>query len=223
MKNTLKTLIAFGLFATLFSQSVFAQQIQLELAKVKTGDIIKPATELIPEAYTVNVPYTENVTQTYQVQIPYTENVKQTYTIQVPYTETVTGEDGEEKTVQKMRTEQRERMVPVKRKRTETKTKQVPVQRMRTETKIRQVPRKGQSGNTKPVKFPSANAKFAYVSGEKISNEKMKELATETLTILQLPAGQTLSDLQRQILRPDLIVMTMPAAKAPSSEKATNK
>ena len=212
MNWTLKNLIAFALFATWFAQPAFAQQVQLTLVQVKAGKMetaTELTTELVEQTYTVQIPYTETVTQQYTVEIPYTETVNQKYSVDVPYTETVTGADGKEKEVQKTRTEQREREVVVQKTKSERKTRMVPVTRMRTETRIRKVPVTRQGGEMKTVQFPPANAKFAYVSGKEIPVEEIKKLAAEKITILQLRAGETLSDLQRQILKPDLVVMTM--------------
>ena len=216
MKNTLRNLIALGLFVALFAQPTFAQQVQLTLAQVKAGKMqmqTELITEMVDQSYTVQVPYTENVTQRYTVQVPYTATETQTYEVQVPYTETIIGEDGKKVEVEKNRTEKREREVPVARTRAETKTKVVPVTKMRAETRTRKVPITRRGGKAEPIQFPPADAKFAFVSGKEISNEEIKELATKQITILQLDAGETLSDLHRQILRPDLIVMTLPPIK----------
>ena len=224
MKNSLKTLIAFSLFATLFAQSAFAQEIQLTLVKVKAGEMqiqAEPTTEFVDQEYTVQVPFTEKVIQQYTVELPYTEIATQKYQVEVPYTETITGDDGKEKEVTKTRIEEREREVKIQRTRRETKTKKIPVTRMRTETRIRKVPVTRHNDEVKTLQFPPADAKFAYVSGKEISSEEMKILAAETMTILQLQTGETLSDLHRQILKPDLIVMTAPPKKkaAPPAEK----
>ena len=213
MKNTLKNLIAFGLFAALFAQPTFAQQVQLTLAQVKAGKMqmqTELVTEMVDQNYTVQVPYTENITQRYTVQVPYTTTETQPYEVQVPYTETVIGEDGKEVEVKRTRTEKREREVPVARTRAETKTRVVPVTKMRAETRTRKVPITRRGGKAEPIQFPPADAKFAFVSGKEITNEEIKKLAANELTVLQLKAGETLSDLHRQILRPDLIVMTLP-------------
>ena len=52
MKNLLKNLIAFGLFATLFAQPTFAQKVQLTLVKVEAGEMqmqAEPTTELVEQ------------------------------------------------------------------------------------------------------------------------------------------------------------------------------
>ena len=222
MNDTLKYLSAVGLFATLFAPPASAQQVQLTLLKVKAGfvqTLEQPTTELVAQPYTVQVPYTETIEKTYQVEIPYTEKATQTYKVKVPYTEVITGDDGKEKEVEKYRIEERTRVVPIKKTKLETKTKQVPVQRMRQETRMRKVPVTRQNGSAKPIKFPPADAKFSYVSGEEISGKKIKELAAKTITILQLPAGKTLSKLQRQILKPDLVVMTTPRKENAAPKK----
>jgi len=216
MNSTLRNLIAFALFATLFAQPAFTQQVQFTLVQVKAGKMRTqggPTTELASQRYTVQVPYTENVTQAYTVEVPYTETETQDYEVTVPYTETVIGPDGKENKIKKTRVEKRVRRVPVKKTRTETRTKVVPVQRTRAETRIRKVPIVRQRSAAKSTQFPPANAKFAYVSGEEISSKEMKVIAGGNITILQLESGKTLSDLQRQILKPDLIVMTMPPQK----------
>ena len=220
MKNLLKNLIAFGLFATLFAQPTFAQEVQLTLVKVKAGEMqmqAEPTTEIVDQEYTVQIPYTENVIQQYKVEIPYTETTNQKYQVEVPYTEMITGDDGREKKVTKTRIEEREREVTTQRTRSETKTKKIPVTRMRAETRIRKVPVTRQSDEVETLQFPPADAKFAYVSGKVIPSEEMKKLAAESMTILQLQTGETLSDLHRQILKPDLIVMTLPLTKKAES------
>jgi len=231
MRKTIQRLFLFGLFVTLSAQSASAQQVQFTLQQVKTGEMrvpAEPTIELVAQEYTVQVPFTENVRQTYTVNVPYTENVTQKYTVNVPYTETVTGDDGKEKEVQRMRNEERERVVPVQKMRTENRTREVPVTKMRTETRTRQVPVTRQGSELKTIQFPPANAKFTFVSGESISNEEMKELAAETITVLRLMPNTPLTELQRQILKPDLIVMTVTpeekeAKAGDTSEEASDK
>ena len=212
MRSTIQPTLIFvlALFTALSIRSVDAQQLQLDFDRVENGVTLgfqpsSPA-KMVTETYTVQVPYTENEPQNFKVQIPYTEIVPQKYTVTIPYTETITGEDGEEKQVQKTRTEQRERQVPVTRVRTETRTRMVPVTRTRTEKRTRKVP----AGENIATPFPPANASFAYVSGKEITLEQVKAMAAEdTITILRLSDGQTLTELHRQTLKPDLIVMTI--------------
>ena len=217
MNFALKNLIALSLFATLFAQSAFAQQVEFTLVQVKARKMQTPAgpsTELVPQAYTVQIPYTENVTQQYTVQVPYQEEVEQSYKVTVPYTETITGDDGKEVEIKKTRIEEKTRMVPVTKYRAETKTRNVAVTRMRTETRNRKVAINRPGSKMKATKFPPADAKFAYVSGKKIPVEKIEELADSTITILQLQAGEKLTKLQREVLKPNLIVMTLAPKKA---------
>lgn len=212
MRSTIQPTLIFVLavFAALSIRSVDAQQLQLDFDRVENGVTLdfhpsSPA-KMVTETYTVEVPYTENVPQNFTVQIPYTENVTQKYTVKIPYTETITGENGEEKEVQKTRTEQRERQVPVTRVRTETRTRMVPVTKTRTEKRTREV----SAGENIATPFPPANASFAYVSGKEITLEQVKAISAEdTITILRLSDGQTLTELHRQTLNPDLIVMTI--------------
>ena len=243
MRSTIQpTLICvLALFAALSTRSVDAQQLHLDFERVENGvtqrnettksidsapsrgtlisggtvtrgTVAGSSAKWVTESYTVQVPYTENVTQTYTVQVPYTEAVTQKYTVKVPYIEKITGEDGTEKEVQKTRTEQRERVVPVMKTRTETRTRVVPVTKTRMETRTRRVP----VGKKIEIPFPPTNASFAYVSGKKITLEQIKAIAAkDTITILRLSGGQTLTELHRQALKPDLIVMTI----APDTNK----
>ena len=82
----------------------------------------------------------------------------------------------------------------------------VPVTKTRTEKRTREVPARKKIATP----FPPANASFAYVSGKEITLEQIKAMAAEdTITILRLSGGQTLTELHRQTLKPDLIVMTV--------------
>ena len=212
MRSTIQPalLLVLALFCSLSTQSVDAQQLRLDFERVENGvtqrfQASSPA-RLVTESYTAKVPYTENVTQKYTVKVPYTENVVQKYKVQVPYTETITGEDGKERKVQRTRAEERVRTATVTKTRSETRTRMVPIIKTRAEKRTRQVP----AGKKVEIPFPPANASFAYVSGKKITREQVKAIAAEkTITILRLSSGQMLTELHRQTLKPDLIVMTI--------------
>ena len=222
MKIALQYLFVFVLVG-IATQCGLAQESQLNLVQVRTGftnhSVEVPYVEQVSQKYSVEVPHIENVAQTYTVTVPYTENVKQTYTVQVPYTETVTGDDGEEKEVERTRTETKTRMVPVTRTRMETRTRQVPVTKIRTETRTRMVTVNRTRTETRTVEFPPAGATFNYVSGEEISLADMKTKARKEITILKLPAGETLSDFHRTVLKPEVIVMTTPEAESDPPEE----
>ena len=201
--------------ALLTTGNASAQQGELlSLQKAKFGGqssykVKETFTEKVETAYQIQVPYTEQTTQEYTIQVPYTENVTQKYTVQVPYTATETDENGKKKEVQKTRTEDRTRTVPVQRLRTETRTRSVPVTKTRTETRTRAVPQTKTRTITKTRKFPPVGATFAYVSGEEITIEQLKEIAAEEIPILSLDAGQSLSEISRAVLKPTTVVMTL--------------
>jgi len=217
MKRLTQKLCLVGLLVAISAAPVAAQQVELTLREVKTGvDYVVEANtpvEEVEQNYQVQVPYTDIVKQNFTVTVPYTENVTKKYTVEVPYTETVTADDGSTKEVQRTRTEERERVVPVTKMRNETRTRMVPVTRTRTEKRTRMVPVIRTRCESRSVNFPYPNAKYAYVSGEEISVEEMKELAAESITVVRLAHDETLSELQQQILKPELIVMTMPPPK----------
>ena len=222
MKFSLQLLLVVGLIGITF-QSANAQGIELSIQKVKFGAESTRAisiveTEKIEQEYQVSVPKTEAIQETYMVQVPYTENVTQSYTVSVPYTETVTQDDGTEEKVQKMRTEVRTRQVPVTRMRSEERTRMVPQTRVETVTKTRMVPVKRKRTETITTKFPPKGASFAFPSGEKIAMDKLEKLTSEPVPILTLRSNQELSELQRTVLKPDLIVMTLPPEKKKQSE-----
>lgn len=145
---------------------------------------------------TVAVQYTETKKETYQVKVPYTSKVKQMYTVEVPYTETVT-EDGKTKTVTRIRKEERIRMVPVNRERTETRQRTVPVTKTRMEDQEKKLPVK---------------TKIKTISGEEVDRAELKKSIGKGKLVLILKGNEKLTEIQKAVLKPDVLVLRSKSA-----------